>query len=171
MTLQQKMLAKQSKKGFTLVELVVVIAILAILAAIAIPAVVGIINSATQSAGDSDASTVNNACKTYYAGVKSGTITTSSKNADGTTVTAAAAKGASEKAKTTAAKKATVADAQKYSGLNVAYDNLVYYSGATQASAANKTLGDIIYFAGDGSIPGGTTQLAATTTLDDLYKE
>ena len=36
MTLQQKLLAKKSKKGFTLVELVVVIAILAILAAIAI---------------------------------------------------------------------------------------------------------------------------------------
>ena len=34
MTLQQKLLAKKSKKGFTLVELVVVIAILAILAAI-----------------------------------------------------------------------------------------------------------------------------------------
>ena len=61
MTLQQKLLAKQSKKGFTLVELVVVIAILAILAAIAIPAVIGIINSATQSGGASDASTLNNA--------------------------------------------------------------------------------------------------------------
>lgn len=42
MTLQQKLLAKKSKKGFTLVELVVVIAILAILAAIAIPMVVNI---------------------------------------------------------------------------------------------------------------------------------
>ena len=59
MTLQQKILAKQSKKGFTLVELVVVIAILAILAAIAIPAVIGIINSATQFSGESEAATLN----------------------------------------------------------------------------------------------------------------
>ena len=72
MTLQQKMLAKQSKKGFTLVELVVVIAILAILAAIAIPAVIGIINSANESQTASDAATVDNACKTYFAGIVAG---------------------------------------------------------------------------------------------------
>ena len=94
MTLQQKMLAKQSKKGFTLVELVVVIAILAILAAIAIPAVIGIINSASKSAGASDASTMNNACKTVYSGVKSGSITTKSKNNDGSTCDWAAEEGA-----------------------------------------------------------------------------
>ena len=69
MTLQQKM---HSKKGFTLVELVVVIAILAILAAIAIPAVSGIINSANESQKASDAATVENACKTYYAGIVAG---------------------------------------------------------------------------------------------------
>ena len=63
-----------SKKGFTLVELVVVIAILAILAAIAIPAVIGIINSAGETSGDSDAATMTLACRTYYAGVKSGAI-------------------------------------------------------------------------------------------------
>ena len=66
-----------SKKGFTLVELVVVIAILAILAAIAIPAVIGILGSAGESAGDSDAATMTLACRTYYAGVKSGAINSS----------------------------------------------------------------------------------------------
>ena len=76
MTLQQKM---QSKKGFTLVELVVVIAILAILAAIAIPAVIGIINSANESQKASDAATVDNACKTYYAGIVAGSITSNDK--------------------------------------------------------------------------------------------
>ena len=104
MTLQQKMLAKQSKKGFTLVELVVVIAILAILAAIAIPAVIGIINSATKSAGASDASTLNNACKTVYAGVKSGSITSQSKDNAGTNCTWAAAPGASNSDRLKAAK-------------------------------------------------------------------
>ena len=66
MTLQQKLLAKQSKKGFTLVELVVVIAILGILAAIAIPSVIAIINSANESSAQTDAATVDAACKDYY---------------------------------------------------------------------------------------------------------
>ena len=121
MTLQQKMLAKQSKKGFTLVELVVVIAILAILAAIAIPAVIGIINSASESQGASDASTLNSACKTFYAGVQSGTINSTSKNSDGSDVKTGTVdvpdKGASPSVRQGAAEAATVADAAKYSGL------------------------------------------------------
>lgn len=168
MTLQQKMLAKQSKKGFTLVELVVVIAILAILAAIAIPAVVGIINNANQSAGQSDAASVNNACKTYYAGVRSGTITTASKNADGTSVTAAAAAGASDAKKLSAAKAATVADAQKYSGLDVSYDNLCYFTAAD--STTHNTKGDIVYYDGDSTaLPSGRSALTASTAMSDLY--
>ena len=88
MTLQQKLLAKQSKKGFTLVELVVVIAILGILAAIAIPAVIGIISSANESQAKSDASSVNTACKNMYAEIVAGTINDSNKGnitADGST--------------------------------------------------------------------------------------
>ena len=80
MTLRQKMLAKQSKKGFTLVELVVVIAILAILAAIAIPAVVGIIDNAQKSAKRSNASELDGAAKKLYAGVTAGSITKESPN-------------------------------------------------------------------------------------------
>lgn len=168
MTLQQKMLAKQSKKGFTLVELVVVIAILAILAAIAIPAVVGIINNANQSAGQSDAASVNNACKTFYAGVRSGTITTASKNADGTSVTAAASAGASDKVKLSAAKSATVAAAQKYSGLDVSYDNLCYFSSAN--SATHNTKGDIVYYDGNSAnLPTGATALTSSTSMATLY--
>ena len=89
MTLQQKMLAKQSKKGFTLVELVVVIAILAILAAIAIPSVIGIINSASNSSGASNASQLDAACKDFYAGVVSGTINESNKGGVSATLPAA----------------------------------------------------------------------------------
>ena len=123
MTLQQKMLAKQSKKGFTLVELVVVIAILAILAAIAIPAVIGIINSASESQGASDASTLNSAVKTFYAGIQSGTINQASKDSSGDDVTVAGSnanvpeKGASPSVRQDAAEAATVEDAAKYSGL------------------------------------------------------
>ena len=118
MTLQQKLLAKQSKKGFTLVELVVVIAILGILAAIAIPAVVGIINSASTSQGESDASTLNSACKTLYAGIQSGTVNNdTSKDAQGTAVTYAAAKGASQSVRQAAADAATIRNAADYSGL------------------------------------------------------
>ena len=123
MTLQQKLLAKQSKKGFTLVELVVVIAILAILAAIAIPAVIGIINSASESQGASDASTLNSACKTFYAGIQSGTINKASKDSSGGDVTVKGSnanvpeKGASQTVRQDAANDAQVQDACAYSGL------------------------------------------------------
>ena len=59
MTMQQKLQAKKSKKGFTLVELVIVIAILAILAAIAIPVITTTINSSKLSTMESDTATVN----------------------------------------------------------------------------------------------------------------
>lgn len=65
------------KSGFTLVELVVVIAILAVLAGIAIPAVISVINSATASRGATDGASMDQACKTYYMGIKTGTITKS----------------------------------------------------------------------------------------------
>ena len=52
------MTTKNSKKGFTLVELVVVIAILAILAAIAIPVVNSIINTASRNSAISNADSI-----------------------------------------------------------------------------------------------------------------
>ena len=164
MTLQQKLLAKQSKKGFTLVELVVVIAILAILAAFAIPSVIGIIGSASESAGATEASDLNSACKTFYANVVSGTVTTSSVNADGSPVTAAAAPGASETSKRTAARSATVGDAAKYSGLTPNYDDL-YFVNATGQTESH---GTILFSstAGSTSINSNTVSaLTATTTL------
>ena len=59
MTMMQKVQAKRSKKGFTLVELVIVIAILAILAAIAIPVITTTIKAAKLSTLESDCATVN----------------------------------------------------------------------------------------------------------------
>ncbi len=168
MTLQQKMLAKQSKKGFTLVELVVVIAILAILAAIAIPAVIGIINSASNSAGASDASTMNNACKTVYSGVKSGSITKKSKDNAGNECTWAAEEGASNSARTTAAKAVTMAQVQGYNGTSLSYEDLHY--ATSDHDDAHITKGTIVFWDGEGDKPtGADQQLADTTTLGDLY--
>ena len=58
-TIIEKLQAKKSKKGFTLVELVIVIAILAILAAIAIPVIISTINSANLSTYQSETATAN----------------------------------------------------------------------------------------------------------------
>ena len=64
-----KAITKNSKKGFTLVELVIVIAILAILAAIAIPVVNSIINTASRNGALSDAQTIELAIKECQADI------------------------------------------------------------------------------------------------------
>ena len=114
MTLQQKLLAKQSKKGFTLVELVVVIAILGILAAIAIPAVIGIINSANESQAKTDAASLSAACKNYYAEIIAGTINSSNT---GGSKDGLPAKNASAATKKSTAYNCTVRGAMQYYGL------------------------------------------------------
>ena len=170
MTLQQKMLAKQSKKGFTLVELVVVIAILAILAAIAIPAVIGIINSATTSSGESDAATLNSGCKTVYSGVKSGTITNDDTDSAGTKITWAAAKNASATDRTDAANKVTIDQVQLYNGTAISLDDMYYVTLAD--TSKNVTVGTIV-FSDTGSAPDGITATglknSGSTTLGTIY--
>ncbi len=194
MTLQQKLLAKQSKKGFTLVELVVVIAILGILAAIAIPAVIGIISSANESQAKSDASSVNTACKNLYAEVVAGTVNASNKGSLTSAVTLATITGYN--ATTTAAdcdstnlglpKANAAASSRKHAALSLTVKHALEYAGLTNLS--NK-LSDFCYdAAGDGTIyakvdnskptnsPGTTTaatysDVADTTTMSDLnYK-
>ena len=147
MTLRQKMLAKQSKKGFTLVELVVVIAILGILAAIAIPAVIGIISSANESQAKSDASSVNTACKNMYAEIVSGTINASNKGSITTKITTTVT-GADS---TTGLPPANAAASTRKSiALDATVQQALEYAGLT--SLANK-VGDFRYNAtGDGTI-------------------
>ncbi len=152
MTLQQKLLAKQSKKGFTLVELVVVIAILGILAAIAIPAVIGIISSANESQAKSDASSVNTACKNLYAEVVSGTI---NKSNPGSITT----KGKADASEDLPAANAA-ASTRKDVALNLSVQQALEYAGLT--ALANK-VGDFRYDpSGDGTIYADVDQSKGT---------
>ena len=91
---------KNSKKGFTLVELVVVIAILAILAAIAIPVVTSIINTASRNSAKTDAQSIELAIKEAqadftaknadtYAKIKNGTAPTVKDVADAKSIKSA----------------------------------------------------------------------------------
>lgn len=64
----QKQREKQkSKKGFTLIELIVVIAILGILAAIAIPRFTGFQATAKDKANEANLATINSAAALYSA--------------------------------------------------------------------------------------------------------
>ena len=143
MTLQQKLLAKQSKKGFTLVELVVVIAILAILAAIAIPAVVGIIDNAQTSAKNANAAGLDGAAKKLYAGVTAGSIHSTTADSELGGLAAKKADKLPAKNDTTATKRSkanalTIDDAINYGGLATTF--------------ANENTGDYVFSTKDGTI-------------------
>lgn len=175
MTLQHKIIEKQNKKGFTLVELVIVIAIIAILAVIAIPVVVSIVNTSADTASNSTASAVNEACYNFYALIKSGAIDNQTKNPDGSVVSVAAAPDSSETARSTAAKKATVEDALKYSGLNISTANnggtLIYDGWCFYTKTANgHKMGEIAAFS-EGILPPDTTYLTPKTSFNSLYNE
>lgn len=162
MTLQQKLLAKQSKKGFTLVELVVVIAILGILAAIAIPAVIGIISSANESQAKSDASSLNSACKNMYAEVVAGTINASNTGSISTTTPALPAANASASDRITKALAMNVTQAMEYAGLTSLSNKLADF----KCDKATQT----IYAEVDKSHSGGVDVKADTTMSELGYK-
>ena len=163
MTLQQKLLAKQSKKGFTLVELVVVIAILGILAAIAIPAVIGIINSANESQAKSDAASIDAACKNLYAEVVAGTITSdnpgkvSTNKANLTKATDTATK------KKSAAQACTVQMALEYAGLTGLQGKV-----GTATAGATASNGDFVFEVKTGTIYAALEHSANNTDYKSL---
>ncbi len=151
-----------SKKGFTLIELVVVIAILAILAAIAVPAVITIVNNASASSQLTEATTIDQCCKTYYEQVKTGMITKESFSADqsGDNIPP---KLSSLRNKAVLAKNCTVGGALEYNGLYAKFvGNLdeFAYDGSGNVVAVI-----------DGNVPDGCTQISADgkTTFSEMH--
>lgn len=71
-TFTQKFWSNRSRKGFTLVELVMAIAILAVIAAIAIPVVSSVIKSANQNTDRNNAKTVDLLLKEAYTEIQAG---------------------------------------------------------------------------------------------------
>ena len=176
MTLQQKLLAKQSKKGFTLVELVVVIAILGILAAIAIPAVIGIISSANESQAKSDASSVNTACKNMYAEVVAGTVNNANPGSITTDATNLPAANDPASTRKTKAASLTVQQALEYAGLTTLANKVGDFVYMSNTNTKDTT----IYADVDKSKPStidGTansakaeyTAVTLTTKMSDLH--
>lgn len=165
MTFQQKTIIKKSKKGFTLVELVVVIAILAILAAIAIPMITGIIKSATDSTKESDAATLNNACKTFVTSIIAGTVTKESVSAAGLSFSnpKLPSKSSTIAYRKSAANAFTVQEVCDYNGLNnvwAAISDFGYIDASTPSAS-------IVYKGTCSTTP--LNDIDATTTMSTIY--
>lgn len=142
-TFTQKFWAKHSKKGFTLVELVMAIAILAVIAAIAIPVVSSVIKTANQNTDINNGKTVDLLVKEAYTEVMAGI---SDYDASTTVETILKDQGIEDVFDYKTAKYATADQVRFY------YDD----KGSIKAVLNNE----------DTSL----TELKAATTLKDLYK-
>lgn len=156
--------AMKSKKGFTLVELVVVIAILAILAAVAIPSVIGIINSASQSSAEANAAAIDMACKDFYTGVASGDINESNRGSVPTGVLPVT--NAPFVTKITKAKTLTVKEALQYAGIYSQFPDNTKLSDFQYSNSD----GRVTYKGDSGSLQAGNSQLTLETQFLNMYK-
>lgn len=150
----------KSRKGFTLVELVVVIAILGVLAAVAIPAVVGIISNAGKSKEAGNAHELEKACKNYYTMVGAGLIN-SGDHGHSTQTGLPPEKGTTAQ-RIAAARAATVINACEYAGLTNLKDEIV---GGSDAYVYD-TEGDIHPRSERTDL---TNTVTADTKLGDMY--
>lgn len=128
--------------------------------AIVVPAVVGIVNNANVSQNNSDAAMLESACKSFYAGVVSGTINESNKGNCTATLPAASAPS---KTRREAANDLTVRDALEYSELLGRFDGnkLEYYKYDNYGS---------ILFNGESS-HNNAYSISMNTTLGDMYDQ
>ena len=154
----------QTKKGFTLVELVVVIAILAILAAIAIPSVIGIINSANESSAEANATAIDMACKDFYTGVASGDIT--DENRGPVPAGKLPHNSASFTQKIVAARSLTVKEALQYAGIFSQFPD----DNRLSDFQYNNLDGRVTYKGENGAVEAGHTQLTLATQFTNMYK-
>ena len=119
-----------------------------------------IINNATRSSLEADAASLTSACKTYYAGIQSGTINSSSTDLYGNKLTSLPDKSASISVRRAAANSATIYDAMQYSGLTFDDDTLSkfaldQYNSIVPYESLNGTA--VLY------------SLSSYTTLGELY--
>lgn len=152
---------KNSKKGFTLVELVVVIAILAILAAIAIPVVSSTITSSQRSSAKSNAQTIEVAIKEADAAIsaKDDTVFIDKKNAANPNFKASSGSLTLENISDAKAIKSAVTATYQIDGVK---DYIAYYDNDTQkvvflGTDNNKTV-DV-----DGKVYSGTNTVALSS--------
>lgn len=154
---------KNSKKGFTLVELVVVIAILAILAAIAIPVVSSTITSSQRSSAKSNAQTIEVAIKEADAAIsaKDDTVFIDKANADG--FKASSGSLTLENIADAKAIKSAITATYQINGVK---DYIAYYDNDTQKVVfLGKDDGKTVDV--DGKEYTGTNTVALSTTTDD----
>lgn len=157
-----KAITKNSKKGFTLVELVVVIAILAILAAIAIPVVSSIINTASRNGALSDAQTIELAVKECQADIAARVDEVYSGS--GTYVDASGTPKPVPKASTNNSTKITIADVAGVKAINDAFGR-VTYNGADFEPFWDEDADKCVYLC---VAANGTIVLDANLASDDL---
>ncbi len=149
------MTTKNSKKGFTLVELVVVIAILAILAAIAIPVVNSIINTAARNSALSNADSIELQIKNCQADIAARN-TERYSNAVTAPNTISVKDVADVTGTTTAFQTVTYNNEQYYPVWDTASDKC-YFIGAAGTSVAGQRIDD-----------AGVTLTVDNTTVVDL---
>ena len=134
------------------------------------------ISQTNKAEGDSQAATLNNACKETYAGVLTGAIAKGkTKDASGAVINWGAAAGASRSECKNAANAITIEQAQAYKGTTISLDNMYYLTADDKTKHLTK--GTIVYWDGqDSTLPVSDKSILAGpitnhTTLGEINKD